>query len=209
MKETKSDRTKAFILEKVSPIFNAKGYAGTSLTDVLNATGLTKGSIYGNFENKEDLALKAFKHNLVRVLHPLQEEISKEKSAIKKLRAIVDYYRNYYHTMEVLGGCPILNVVNDARGVNPLLLDAAEKSANSIVTKLEEIILLGIKQKKFKSKTNASEMATVLYAMIEGAVFLSYVQKQDTPLKVAMNAAEDLINAMRKSSKPKKKQNGK
>ena len=51
MKDTisKSDRTKQFIVEKTAPVFNEKGYAGTSLTDLTNATRLTKGSIYGNF----------------------------------------------------------------------------------------------------------------------------------------------------------------
>ena len=49
---SKADRTKAFITEKTAAIFNKKGYAGTSLTDMTGATGLTKGSIYGNFEDK-------------------------------------------------------------------------------------------------------------------------------------------------------------
>jgi AcrR family transcriptional regulator len=42
---SKSERTKQYIIEKTAPVFNEKGYAGTSLTDLENATGLTKGSI--------------------------------------------------------------------------------------------------------------------------------------------------------------------
>lgn len=49
---SKAERTKQFIIEKTAPIFNAKGYMGTSMNDIMNATGLTKGSIYGNFETK-------------------------------------------------------------------------------------------------------------------------------------------------------------
>ncbi len=49
---TKSDRTKQFILEKVAPVFNKNGYFGTSMSDITEATGLTKGAIYGNFKNK-------------------------------------------------------------------------------------------------------------------------------------------------------------
>ena len=57
---SKSSRTKQFIIEKTAPVFNAKGYAGTSINDLMIATGLTKGNIYGNFENKDEVALAAF-----------------------------------------------------------------------------------------------------------------------------------------------------
>ena len=52
---SKAEKTKEFIIEKSAPIFNKKGYAGTSLADIMEATNLTKGSIYGNFENKDEL----------------------------------------------------------------------------------------------------------------------------------------------------------
>ena len=60
---TKAERTRNFIIEKTAEIFNRKGYAGTSMSDITEATGLTKGSIYGNFENKEDVALAVFEYN--------------------------------------------------------------------------------------------------------------------------------------------------
>lgn len=200
MKETKADRTKAFILDKVSPIFNAKGYSATSLTDVLNATGLTKGSVYGNFENKEDLAQKAFNHNLVLVLKPLQDSIAKEKSATKKLKAFTDYYRNYYAVMSELGGCPLVNVTSDSKYVNEALYKDALNVVEALKNTLKEIIELGIKQKKFKKKTNAEELATLIYSMILGAVFLSSVQLNDQPLQITTNAIEDMIKANRKKA---------
>lgn len=198
MKETKADRTKAFILETVAPIFNSQGYAGTSLTDVLNATGLTKGSVYGNFQNKEDLAQKAFSYSLMQVLKPLQERVSKEKSAVKKLKAITDFYRNYYPIMDALGGCPIFNVVSDSKGINEVLYNDAVAAANTMTSTLEEVIELGIKQKKFKKKTNSKELATLIYSMIQGAIFLSYVQQSETPLFIAANQVDEVISSKRK-----------
>ena len=65
---TKAERTTAFIIETVAPIFNKHGYIGTSMSDLTEATGLTKGALYGNFENKEALALAAFEYNSVQLL---------------------------------------------------------------------------------------------------------------------------------------------
>jgi TetR/AcrR family transcriptional repressor of nem operon len=39
---SKSERTKQFIIEKTAPVFNKKGFAGTSISDLTDATGLTK-----------------------------------------------------------------------------------------------------------------------------------------------------------------------
>ena len=50
---TKAEQTSEFIIQKVAPIFNKHGYYGTSMSDLTQATGLTKGAIYGNFKNKE------------------------------------------------------------------------------------------------------------------------------------------------------------
>ena len=63
----KSEQTKAYIIEKAAPIFNKKGYAGTSLRDMTGATRLTKGSIYGNFANKDEAALAAAPGLVIRL----------------------------------------------------------------------------------------------------------------------------------------------
>ncbi len=57
---TKAERTRQYIIASTAEIFNKKGYEGTSLTDLTSATKLTKGSIYGNFRNKEEVAAAAF-----------------------------------------------------------------------------------------------------------------------------------------------------
>ena len=68
---TKSEKTTKYILEKVAPIFNQKGYSATSMSNLTAATGLTKGAIYGNFKNKEELAIKAFHFSINQVLKGL------------------------------------------------------------------------------------------------------------------------------------------
>ncbi len=60
---SKAEKTKQFIIEKTAALFNSKGYTRTSLSDISEATGLTKGSIYGNFENRDELAIAVYKFN--------------------------------------------------------------------------------------------------------------------------------------------------
>ena len=64
---TKAERTRQFIIETTAPIFNSKGYEGTSISDITAATGLTKGSVYGNFKDKNELAAAVFDYNLEKI----------------------------------------------------------------------------------------------------------------------------------------------
>ena len=43
---SKSEKTTKYIIKTVAPIFNRKGYAATTMSDLTAATGLTKGAIY-------------------------------------------------------------------------------------------------------------------------------------------------------------------
>lgn len=49
-------------LDKAMHLFWTKGYEGTSLTDLTEAMGINRPSIYGTFGNKEELFKKALAH---------------------------------------------------------------------------------------------------------------------------------------------------
>src|ERR1700755_3157815 len=106
---SKADRTRQFIIEKTAPLFNTKGYAGTSLTDMIEATGLTKGSIYGNFAGKDEVALAAFDNNTQKVTNIIGAEMDKQAPCRDRLLVYIDVYDNFLKYPFPVGGCPILN----------------------------------------------------------------------------------------------------
>jgi len=118
---TKAAKTRQLIIEKTSSLFNVKGYAGTSLSDMTMATGLTKGSIYGNFKNKDEVAIAVYDYNTCRITHALREETDSKESATDKLYAITNYYRTNWKRMFERGGCPILNTAIEADDNLPFL----------------------------------------------------------------------------------------
>ena len=65
---TKGENTRREIVEKAAPLFNQKGFEGTSLSDLMRVTGLQKGGIYRHFSSKEELAGEAFDYACARQL---------------------------------------------------------------------------------------------------------------------------------------------
>jgi TetR/AcrR family transcriptional regulator, transcriptional repressor for nem operon len=191
---SKAEQTTAFIVKKVAPVFNKHGYVGTSLSDITNATGLTKGAIYGNFKNKEELAILAFKQNVRDIIAPLSAEMAQYQNAIDKLYALTNYYRAYYDRVKGIGGCPVLNVGVDANHVNPALFQAVKQTALKLESGLREIITTGIKKKEIKKEINAAVYARTMYAMIEGSVFMAFTQKEKACISDVMDMVDTMIN---------------
>ena len=52
------------VLEKAMPVFWKQGFAGTSLQDLEQATGVNKSGLYTEFRDKEDLFLGCLRHYL-------------------------------------------------------------------------------------------------------------------------------------------------
>ena len=63
----KSEETRRLIIKKAASIFNQYGYKGTSMAQLTKAINMTKGSIYGNFNNKNEIALAAFEYNVAKI----------------------------------------------------------------------------------------------------------------------------------------------
>ena len=199
MSETmsKAERTKQFIIKTTAPIFNTKGYAGTSVNDLTKATGLTKGSIYGNFESKDEVALAAFDYNFGRVNSYLKAEISATENAVERLLAYPRVYRNFLKIPFLQSGCPILNTATEADDTHPVLRDRAAHALAFWKKSLENQIKRGIERDEIKAGTNPAVIAVVLMSLIEGAIMQAKVTGKSTELKIAMDYLQQMITNLK------------
>jgi TetR/AcrR family transcriptional repressor of nem operon len=189
----KAELTAQYILETVAPVFNRYGYAATSMSEITKATKLTKGAIYGNFENKEELALEAFNYNVRKVIGMVSEKINAETSPIKKLKALTDFYRTYNGLTKKYGGCPLLNVGVDSKHQNPILLKHVREIMNKLQKSIAHIIRAGIEQKQFKSTVNPDVIALRILSQIEGGVFITNLMDNEAHMKDVMDQIDKMI----------------
>ena len=190
---SKSEKTKQFIIEQTAPIFNEKGYAGTSLTDLTNATGLTKGSIYGNFENKDEVALAAFDYNFNRVTLFIKGKLLATDNSIERLLVYPNVYRDFLKIPFLKPGCPILNTSTEADDTHPKLRERASNALAFWKRSIENQIQRGIQRGEIKAETKPTELAVILMSLIEGAIMQAKVTGKATELRIAMNYLEKLI----------------
>ena len=70
---TKAELTRERLLDAAKALVMAKGFAGTSIDDVLKETGLTKGAFFHHFKGKADLARELVKRYALGDLEMFRE----------------------------------------------------------------------------------------------------------------------------------------
>jgi len=187
---SKSERTRQFIVEKTAPVFNAKGFAGTSLSDLTAATGLTKGSIYGNFSSKDEVALAAFDYNFGRVTAYLKERILATDNAVQRLLVYPEVYRNFLKIPFLKTGCPLLNTSTEADDTHPLLKQKAADALRFWKRSLENQVRRGIERREIRPDADPVQVAVILMSLVEGAIMQAKVTGSQRDLNMAMDFLE-------------------
>lgn len=190
----KAELTSQYILETVAPVFNRYGYAATSMSEITKATKLTKGAIYGNFENKEELALEAFNYNIRKIIGLIADKMNAETEPVNKLKAMTDFYRHYYQLTKKYGGCPLLNVGVDAKHQNPVLLKRVREIMRKLQKGIADIVREGIHQKQFKKNLEPDALALRMLAMIEGGIFMANLLDSEQHMVDVMDQIDRIID---------------
>lgn len=189
----KSEKTRLHILETVAPLFNKKGYSGMSLSGITKATGLTKGAIYGHFENKEELAIEAFRYSIRTVLKDLNAHVAKGNTALDRLINVSSFYRNYYSYSKKFGGCPILNIGVDSEYQQTSISKLVRSYNERILEKFTKLIDAAKESNQIKSEVNSELYAKRFAYMIEGAAYMSHVMKDGSYLHDLADVMKSMI----------------
>ena len=188
----KGEETRQFIIEKAAPIFNTKGIAATAMSDIMEATKLSKGSMYVHFDNKEVLACAAVDYNMKVLGDKLMAKISKCKTAKEELFTYIDFFSNAVNP-PLTGGCPLLNFGTEADDTNPVIKEKINKGININEQLLENIIKKGITNSEFKSDWNGANFATVMVAMMEGGHLMSRMSGNNDKMIVVANTLKSIV----------------
>ena len=179
---TKAEKTRQFILEKAAPLFNEKGISGVNIDDVLAATKLTKGCLYGHFESKEDLSTHVVDLLLARTREQLLIAVGHGKTAKAKIFAYLDFYKDPLNT-KLRGGCPIFNIAVESDDHYPGIKEKIAEVLRKGQEEFAGVVKYGVDQGEFSNKIDPSLIAFKFVAAIEGAIVMCRVMNTAKPMQ--------------------------
>jgi AcrR family transcriptional regulator len=189
----KAEKTREYIVEKTAPLFNRKGYSGTSMSDLTETTGLTKGAIYGNFENKDEVALAAFDYNVGKMIERVRALQATNPTAMGKLEAYITVYRSGLSKPFLSPGCPIVNTGVEADDTHPQLKQKVTDAVSRWHRSISAIINQGIREGEFRSDVDVAAFASLMIAMIEGGITVTKISGDLSYLTQSLNQLEYLM----------------
>ena len=191
---SKAEHTKTFIIEKVAPVFNKKGYAGTSLSDMTAATGLTKGSIYGNFKNKDEVAVAVYEYNARRLSEAQKDFVTLASTSLDKLKAFAEFYRQSWKKIFERGGCPVMNASVEADDNLPFLKKHVQATIKGWANVIAKIIDQGKANGEFKKSIISIDYAYLIITLLEGGIMLSKITNTQNHLFNAVDRIQLIID---------------
>jgi len=178
---TKGEQTRRKIVEAAAPIFNQHGYEGSSLNDLMAATGQKKGGIYRHFSSKEELAAEAFDYTWEAAWNARLLHVDEKTSGIAKLKQLIANFVEY--KSPVAGGCPILNTATDSDDGNSVLRARVAKALRSWLSRLQAMVEQAQESGEIRPDVDPKVVATLIVASLEGAVMMSRLQRNDEALR--------------------------
>lgn len=94
----RADETRRRILAGASELFAERGYAATSLSDLLKATGVTKGGFYFHFPSKARLALAVLEYKREQWAGRVLTAAMDKGEALEQLRALATAFCELYQS---------------------------------------------------------------------------------------------------------------
>lgn len=179
----KASSRRLSILASAAPIFNRRGFSGTSISDILTATDLEKGGLYNHFTSKEELAVAAFDYAFKQVDAYFTKALTGTESGLPRLRAYVDAFERYIERPVVVGGCPIANAALEADDALPFLRERVATALSKMRQYAMRNFVRGCEKGHFRSDVDPEAVADFLIAALEGAIVLSRGSRSRMPAK--------------------------
>ena len=175
----KGIQTRRNIIEKSLQLFSVKGYYNTSVSDILNATGLTKGGLYGHFASKEDVWYAVYDEAVCIWKGIVFNGIRNNTNPLKRIEKFIENDLHAYLGGDVFdGGCFFLNMLVELSGqsasMSKQILRGFVKLSGLLRTWLQEAHKNGL----LRTDLDHQEIANFIIISLNGAAAL-YISSRD------------------------------
>jgi TetR/AcrR family transcriptional regulator, transcriptional repressor for nem operon len=190
----KGERTRETILSSAANLVHVQGVAGTSLNDVIQASGTGKSQVYHYFQDKDAmihgvLAYRA--DDFERRLAPMLRGLSSWQDVERWFEFVLEDQRSH----DFVGGCPFGTMAAEvADREEPLRVELEaffRRWIGHIAAGLLNLQQLGL----LRTDAEPERLAAAVLASLEGGMLLAKTLKDETPLVAALDGTLRLLKS--------------
>lgn len=186
---------RAPIVDAAVTLFRRRGYGGTSLNDIVDASGAPKGSLYHYFPaGKASIAVAAVEEAGERVAATMGRLANENGTTAELLRAHARVYAGWMRKSGFRDGCPITTVLLELAPRERAVSEAGRKSYDARLSILRDKLMVdGF------SIGRAERLAVLCVSALQGALVQSRVERSGAALEAAADELAGLLHSSPRS----------
>ncbi len=180
--------TRARIVAAAASLVYERGIAGTSLDDVMAATGTSKSQLYHYFADKDALICEVINAQLGRII-AAQEAGLHEVSSWGGLQRWCDHFVTATRATQGAGGCPLGSLVGE-------LADQSEPARRVLAqcfAEWQSYLSEGFEAMRdngeLAAQADPAELALTVMSALQGGLLMAQATRSARPLELALNMA--------------------
>jgi AcrR family transcriptional regulator len=190
--------TRARIVAAAASLVYERGFAGTSLDDVMAATGTSKSQLYHYFADKDALVREVIKAQLGRIIAAQQAAGLHDVTSWEALQRWCDHFLAATAATQGAGGCPLGSLVGE-------LADQSEPARRVLAqcfadwqSYLSRGFAVMRDNGELAAQADPAELALTMLSALQGGLLIAQALRSARPLELALNMALQHMAAYRR-----------
>ncbi|TPL65987.1 TetR/AcrR family transcriptional regulator [Mesorhizobium sp. B2-3-15] len=181
--------TRTRMIEATALLLRRRGYHGTSLNDILSASGAPRGSLYFHFPGgKDQLVVEVTRASVAEVTERLGEALAAERDPAVAIHHIYQSVGRMLEDNEFSLGCPVAPVVLDSPGDVPDLVELCRSAFEQWIGLLREaFVRAGVPERR------AQALALLVESSLEGLMVIARATRDRSSLNAVADEVAILI----------------
>jgi TetR/AcrR family transcriptional repressor of nem operon len=181
---SKGERTRRRIVGHATQLIYEKGYSKTTVEEVIEAAGITKGSFYFHFPSKEELGYAVIENASSHILEKIEEALERPGlTPYRRIEAMLKEIQGIVEAADCSRGCILGNLALEMSHTHPgfreRIAQAFKGWSSLIAGELEEMKREGELPPDF----DCSAYADFALSSLEGGIMMSKVTMDPAPMR--------------------------
>jgi len=190
--KSKGDRTRERVIDAAAALINARGLAGTSVGDIIEATGVKKGNLYFHFGSKEEIGIAVLEKARREYFDYLANN-ARGDSPLARLNGVIEAVARFHRKTGFTGGCIFGNTALETGDSNPRFA-AFVRAVFDEWTGLLARLLAGARDAgEIPNTIEPAAFARLIVASLEGGIMMARLSKNERDLIQCIDAIRSAL----------------
>ncbi len=184
------------ILKKGMLLFRMNGYHNTGTNEILQETGISRGSFYNFFKDKDDFGVQVLDYYTTNSVNYINEVLSKkELNPKQRIIHLFEIFIEGYTKVNYKWGCLLVGMTQELSGINELFKEATGRNFEEFIKPIAHCIQEGQDAGLINKDLNSRAMALSILGSYNGALVLMKSGLYQEPLDAFLEHLKKTLKA--------------